>query len=197
MSTEPTRATAASIERGRQIAESMMDDATVAYRRRLAEERSETTHAPAVEPVEPPAGPERGTGEAGPETSAQAAVMIPADLIESNPGIRGGEPCMKGTRVPAADVAGLLADGLPWGQVHEYFPSVPLPPWEGCSSMVACGCRPDVGGAAKAATLRDASASIHAIADHMPGKHPEFVRGVRYAATLLGHTADDLGAGDA
>jgi hypothetical protein len=34
---------------------------------------SETTDAPAVEPVGPPAGPERGTGEAGPETTAQAA----------------------------------------------------------------------------------------------------------------------------
>jgi len=45
---------------------------------------------------------------------------------------------------------------------------------------------------AQAATLRDASASIHTIADHMTRRHPEFVRGVRYAATLLGHTADDL-----
>lgn len=62
MSAEPTRPEAASIERGRLIAESMMDDATAAYRARLAEERSETTRAPAVEPVEPPAGPERGYG---------------------------------------------------------------------------------------------------------------------------------------
>lgn len=50
---------------------------------------------------------------------------------------------------------------------------------------------------AQAATLHQASASIHTIADHMPGYHPEFVRGVRYAATLLSHTADDMGAGDA
>jgi hypothetical protein len=49
---------------------------------------------------------------------------------------------------------------------------------------------------AQAATLHQASASIHTIADHMPGYHPEFVRGVRYVATLLGHTADDMGAGD-
>ena len=49
---------------------------------------------------------------------------------------------------------------------------------------------------AQAATLHQASASIHTIADHMPGKHPEFVRGVRYAATLLGHTATDLEDGE-
>lgn len=81
MSTEPTRPDAASIERGRQIAESMMDDATAAYRRRLAEECSETTHASAVEPVEPPAGPERGTG--GPEAhgAAQAGGYTPAETI--------------------------------------------------------------------------------------------------------------------
>jgi hypothetical protein len=79
---------------------------------------AETPRQPAESPPEPPTGPERGYGEAGPETTAQAA------------------------------------------------------------------------------TLRDASISIHTIADHMPGRHPEFVRGVRYAATLLSHTADDLGAGD-
>lgn len=78
---------------------------------------AETPRPPAVSSPEPPTGPERGTGEAGPETSAQAA------------------------------------------------------------------------------TLRDASTSIRTIADHMPGRHPEFVRGVRYAATLLGHTADDLTEG--
>ena len=77
----------------------------------------EPPHAPAESPPEPPAGPERGTGEAGPETSAQAD------------------------------------------------------------------------------TLRHAANSINAIALYMPGRHPEFVRGVRYAATLLGHTADDLAEG--
>jgi hypothetical protein len=46
--------------------------------------------------------------------------------------------------------------------------------------------------ATDAATLIAAAASLHTIADHMPNRSPEFVRGVRYAATLLGHTADDL-----
>jgi hypothetical protein len=122
MSTDPTRPDAASIDRGRLIAESMMDHATAAYRARLAEERSDAPRPPAeVHPGAtgtPDPTTRRGTGEAGPETSAQAA------------------------------------------------------------------------------TLHQASASIHTIADHMPGRHPEFVRGVRYVATLLGHTADDTGAGD-
>ena len=117
MSTDPTRPDAASIERGRQIAESMMDDAGASYRRLLAEERSEPPRPPAESNGDGPAAPESGTGEAGPETSAQADA------------------------------------------------------------------------------LRHAANSINAIALYMPGKHPEFVRGVRYAATLLGHTADDLTEG--
>jgi hypothetical protein len=50
--------------------------------------------------------------------------------------------------------------------------------------------------ALKPAHYREAAASLRAIADHMPGRSPEFVRGVRYAANLMAHTADDLGAGD-
>jgi len=54
---------------------------------------------------------------------------------------------------------------------------------------------PEAETSAQAATLRQASVSVHTIADHMPGRHPEFVRGVRYVANLLGHTADDMGVG--
>jgi len=107
MSTEPTRA---EVERLKD--ELGLADAPDTLMRALA--AAQGPRPPAESPPEPPTGPEKGTGEAGPETSAQAA------------------------------------------------------------------------------TLRDASASIHTIADHMPGRHPEFVRGVRYVATLLGHTADDM-----
>jgi hypothetical protein len=47
---------------------------------------------------------------------------------------------MKGTRVPAADVASLLADGLGWHQIHEYWPSVPVPEGTVCTGR-ACDCR--------------------------------------------------------
>lgn len=42
----------------------------------------------------------------------------------TNPDIRGGEPCIKGTRVPMFDVAALLADGVPTDQIGQYYPSV-------------------------------------------------------------------------
>ena len=80
MSAEPTRPDAASIERGRLIAESMMDHATAAYRARLAEERSDAPRPPAeVHPGAtgtPDPTTDRGTGEAGPETSAQAGESV-------------------------------------------------------------------------------------------------------------------------
>lgn len=51
--------------------------------------------------------------------------LIPAGLIESVPGIRGGEMVIVGTRVPAAEVAGYLADGATWDEVREMLPSLP------------------------------------------------------------------------
>jgi hypothetical protein len=90
----------------------------------------ETPRPPAESSPEPPAGPERGTGEAGPEKGAQAAGAIPADLIKSDPGIRGGEPCITGTRIPVSEVASYLADGLSWDEVREMVPSLPVPSTE-------------------------------------------------------------------
>jgi hypothetical protein len=85
MSTEPTRP--GSIERGRLIAESMMDHATAGYRQRLAEEGSGMPDAPAVEPVEPQSPSVGGTGSRtgglNPEGSAQAAESTPAELLEA------------------------------------------------------------------------------------------------------------------
>ncbi|MFG3340559.1 DUF433 domain-containing protein [Glycomyces sp. NPDC048151] len=68
--------------------------------------------------------------------------LIPAALVESHPGIRGGEPVMRGTRVPAADVAGLLHDGLPWSNIHEYYPSIPVPEGTMCTGR-QCDCFAD------------------------------------------------------
>jgi hypothetical protein len=46
--------------------------------------------------------------------------------------------------------------------------------------------------------LHEAAASLRAIADHMPdtASARELRPGIAYAATLLGHTADDEGDGD-
>jgi hypothetical protein len=121
----------------------------------------ESPRPTAVEPVEPPAGPERGTG--GPETQKPAQAGGGHWLKFNNGEIVG---CQCGVR---AD----YDSDCDWDD-----------------SIVAH--LVDVGAeAAKPAHLREAAASLRTIAEHMPGYHPEFVRGVLYAATLLGHTADD------
>jgi hypothetical protein len=85
MSTEPTRPTAASIERGRLIAESMMDRATAEYRARLAEERSEPPRPPAEAhsgaPNTSETGSDRGTGVAATPVGVQAVERTPAETI--------------------------------------------------------------------------------------------------------------------
>lgn len=40
------------------------------------------------------------------------------------PGLKGGRACVGGTRVPVADVADLMADGVGADQISEYYPSV-------------------------------------------------------------------------
>jgi hypothetical protein len=54
-------------------------------------------------------------------------VAVPAELTWSNPGIRGGEPCMVHTRVPVEQVSTLLEDGATWEQVKDIYPSIPTP----------------------------------------------------------------------
>lgn len=44
--------------------------------------------------------------------------------VTSIPEVRGGEPCVRGTRVPAADVAGLLEDGVEPIQIHDFYPGI-------------------------------------------------------------------------
>jgi hypothetical protein len=53
--------------------------------------------------------------------------VVPAELTWSNPGIRGGEPCMLNTRVPVEQVSTLLEDGATWEQVKDIYPSIPTP----------------------------------------------------------------------
>lgn len=48
----------------------------------------------------------------------------PRRLISVDPDLRGGYPVIAGTRVPYDLVAGLVADGVPPGRVHEFYPLV-------------------------------------------------------------------------
>ncbi len=51
-------------------------------------------------------------------------MMDASELIVSDPGILGGAPCFRGTRVPVAVLFDNLADGLTIDQVLEAWPSL-------------------------------------------------------------------------
>lgn len=51
--------------------------------------------------------------------------LVPVELIGFNPHIRGGQPCIVGTRIPVVEVAGHLDDGATWDEVREMLPSLP------------------------------------------------------------------------
>lgn len=44
--------------------------------------------------------------------------------VTSDPGIRGGEACITGTRIPAALVAGLVNDGMPPAKIKTIYAGV-------------------------------------------------------------------------
>ncbi len=46
------------------------------------------------------------------------------DRIQSEPGKRGGRPCLRGTRIVVADVLGWLAAGLSHADIAADFPEV-------------------------------------------------------------------------
>lgn len=46
------------------------------------------------------------------------------DLIEIEPGRRGGRPCLRGTRIAVADVLGSLAAGMSEAEIAADFPEV-------------------------------------------------------------------------
>jgi uncharacterized protein (DUF433 family) len=52
------------------------------------------------------------------------ALLRPRDHVRVDPGIRGGEPVIEGTRVPYGDIAGLLRDGVPAERISEFYPGV-------------------------------------------------------------------------
>ena len=50
--------------------------------------------------------------------------MDDRDRITSEPGKRGGRPCLCGTRITVADVLGWLAAGLSYAEIAADFPEV-------------------------------------------------------------------------
>lgn len=52
------------------------------------------------------------------------ALLEPRKHVQIDPGVRGGEPIIAGTRVPYDEVAALLRDGVPAEEVGEFYPQV-------------------------------------------------------------------------
>jgi len=46
------------------------------------------------------------------------------DAVESDPAVLSGTPCIKGTRIPAHDIAEMLTNGDSAGAIHDAFPQI-------------------------------------------------------------------------
>ncbi len=51
-------------------------------------------------------------------------LLKPRPHVSVDPGVRGGEPVIEGTRVPAAEVAALVRDAIPPERIGEFYPGV-------------------------------------------------------------------------
>lgn len=52
------------------------------------------------------------------------ALLTPREHVEIDPGVRGGQPVILGTRVPYDEVASLMRDGVPAEEISRFFPQV-------------------------------------------------------------------------
>jgi uncharacterized protein (DUF433 family) len=52
------------------------------------------------------------------------ALLEPREHVQVDPGVRGGEPVIAGTRIPYDEVAALLRDGVAAEDIGEFFPEV-------------------------------------------------------------------------
>lgn len=52
------------------------------------------------------------------------ALLEPRPNLRVDPEVRGGEPVIKGTRVPASDVAALVRDGISPERIADFYPNV-------------------------------------------------------------------------
>ena len=57
------------------------------------------------------------------------------DRITVTPGIRGGKPCIKGTRITVYDVLEYLAGGMTEGQILKDFPNLTRDDIRACLSF--------------------------------------------------------------
>ena len=48
------------------------------------------------------------------------------DAVESDPAVLSGTPCIRGTRIPAHDIAEMLANGDSAGAIHDAFPQITM-----------------------------------------------------------------------
>lgn len=52
------------------------------------------------------------------------ALLSPRTYVSVDPAVRGGEPVIEGTRIPAAEVAALVRDGIAPERIEEFYPGV-------------------------------------------------------------------------
>jgi uncharacterized protein (DUF433 family) len=51
-------------------------------------------------------------------------LLEPRPHVSVDPAVRGGEPVIQGTRIPAAEVAALVRDAIPLEQISDFYPGV-------------------------------------------------------------------------
>jgi uncharacterized protein (DUF433 family) len=51
-------------------------------------------------------------------------LLAPREHVAVDESVRGGEPVIQGTRIPASDVAALVRDGIPPDQISEFYAGV-------------------------------------------------------------------------
>lgn len=49
-------------------------------------------------------------------------LLEPRPHVSVDPAVRGGEPVLQGTRIPAAEVAALVKDAIPLGRISDFYP---------------------------------------------------------------------------
>lgn len=63
--------------------------------------------------------------------------MSPLDRIVSNPEVRFGKPCVRGTRITVGDVLGYLAGGMSEAQILQDFPQLTVEDIRACLAYAA------------------------------------------------------------
>ncbi|TLF58027.1 DUF433 domain-containing protein [Nocardia cyriacigeorgica] len=52
------------------------------------------------------------------------ALLSPREHVSVDPAVRGGEPMIEGTRIPSAEVAALMRDGIAPERITDFYPGV-------------------------------------------------------------------------